>query len=402
MNRHDAAGASPQHAPSDEYRLLDHLQRLGRGRGDYHAVHVHLARLRAQHRQDHHLRVAEATFASQVASLDGRLFALTNGDLFLVHRQGPPVAIDAAVAAVARLFSADPLTAGEGRAVVGRFHTLYDLADDFEEVLGAVKRLHRDRGRHRRVGDGGGRPPLTPARLGQLQEVLNRADVSTLVRSQAICTVTPGNLSAQPILHELYMSIAELQKSVLPDYDLAANPWLFQYLTQTLDQRMLTQLMRNNDGTLSRSLALNLNIDTVLSRDFLDFDAALPSARRRTLVVEFQTIDVFGDLGAFLFARDFLQANGHRVCLDGLDHHGLPMIDRAGLGLDLLKILWTPTMAESGRAAAIQAAVEAAGRARVILCRCDGPEAIAFGHDLGVTMFQGRAVDGLLSAQSGA
>ena len=65
MNRHDAAGASPQYAPSDEYRLLDHLQRLGRGRGDYHAVHVHLARLRAQHRQDHHLRVAEATFASQ-------------------------------------------------------------------------------------------------------------------------------------------------------------------------------------------------------------------------------------------------------------------------------------------------------------------------------------------------
>ena len=119
-------------------------------------------------------------------------------------------------------------------------------------------------------------------------------------------------------------------------------------------------------------------------------------------MVEFQTIDVFGDLGAFLFARDFLQANGHRVCLDGLDHHGLPMIDRAGLGLDLLKILWTPTMAESGRAAALRAAVEAAGRARVILCRCDGPEAIAFGHDLGVTMFQGRAVDGLLSAQSGA
>ena len=402
MNRHDGTESAAQHAPSDEYRLLDHLQGLARVRGDYQAVHVHLARLRAQYRQDQHLRVAEATFAGQVAGLDGRLFALSNGDLFLVHRQCPPAAIDTAVATVARLFSEDPLTAGEGRAVVGRFHTLYNLAGDFEEVLAAVKRLHRDRGRHRRVGDGGGRPPLTPAHLDQLQEVLTRTDVSSLIRNQAICTVTPGNLSAQPVLHELYMSIGDLQSTVLPDYDLAANPWLFQHLTQTLDQRMLTHLVRDNDGRLSRSLALNLNIDTVLSRAFLDFDAALPAARRRTLVVEFQTIDVFGDLGAFLFARDFLQAKGHRVCLDGLDHHGLPLIDRAALGLDLLKILWTPALAESGRMGALRAAVEAAGRARVILCRCDGPEAIAFGHDLGVTMFQGRAVDGLLSAQSGA
>ena len=402
MNRHDGSGSTAQHAPSHEYRLLDHLQGLGRARGDYHAVHVHLARLRAQYRQDQHLRVAEATFAGQVANLDGRLFALGNGDLFLVHRQCPPAAIDTAVATVARLFSADPLTAGEGRAVVGRFHTLYDLSDDFEEVLAAVKRLHRDRSRHRRVGDGGGRPPLTPARLGQLQEVLNRTDVSSLIRNQAICTVTPGNLSAQPVLHEIYMSIGDLQNTVLPDYDLAANPWLFQHLTQTLDQRMLTQLVRDNDGTLSRSLALNLNIDTVLSRAFLDFDAALPAARRRTVVVEFQTIDVFGDLGAFLFARDFLQAKGHRVCLDGLDHHGLPMIDRAGLGLDLLKILWTPALAESGRLAALRKAVEVAGRARVILCRCDGPEAIALGHDLGVTLFQGRAVDKLVASSGTA
>ena len=47
--------------PSQEYLLLDYLQRLGRNVEGRMAVHIHLSRLRPQNRQEHHIRIAAAT-----------------------------------------------------------------------------------------------------------------------------------------------------------------------------------------------------------------------------------------------------------------------------------------------------------------------------------------------------
>lgn len=41
-------------------------------------------------------------------------------------------------------------------------------------------------------------------------------------------------------------------------------------------------------------------------------------------------------------------------------------------------------------------AVKAAGRTNVVLCRCDNADAINYGREIGVCLFQGRHVDKLL------
>jgi hypothetical protein len=41
-------------------------------------------------------------------------------------------------------------------------------------------------------------------------------------------------------------------------------------------------------------------------------------ATRGTVIFELQTIDIFSDLGAYIFARDFVKERGYRVCLDGV------------------------------------------------------------------------------------
>jgi hypothetical protein len=44
----------------------------------------------------------------------------------------------------------------------------------------------------------------------------------------------------------------------------------------------------------------------------------------------------------------------------------------------------------------MQASVEALGRSRAVLCRCDSEEAVRFGQSLGITIFQGRFIDSLV------
>ncbi len=58
----------------------------------------------------------------------------------------------------------------------------------------------------------------------------------------------------------------------MPETDIHANPWLFQNLTRSLDQRMMAHLTKNDDDTLRESFSVNLNISTLLSPEFLAFD----------------------------------------------------------------------------------------------------------------------------------
>jgi EAL domain-containing protein (putative c-di-GMP-specific phosphodiesterase class I) len=166
---------------------------------------------------------------------------------------------------------------------------------------------------------------------------------------------------------------------------------------------MLQLLMKNDDRAIASAFSVNLNVATLLSDRFLTFDANLKAATRGTIIFELQTTDIFSDLGAYIFARDFVKERGYRICLDGVTDLTLPYIDRERLGLDLVKIVWNPDMLGSGRAARREEfckLIASFGRARTIMCRCDSEEAVTMGQSLGINLFQGRHIDRLLGVGS--
>ena len=102
----------------------------------------------------------------------------------------------------------------------------------------------------------------------------------------------------------------------------------------------------------------------------LNFDNSLKASSRGTVVVELQPIDIFSDMGAYMFARDFMRERGYRIALDGLNHQILQFIDREHLGFDLLKLFWSPEMADDNsgtRLAELKEHVDRCGRARLIV-----------------------------------
>ncbi len=237
--------------------------------------------------------------------------------------------------------------------------------------------------------------------LARVEEALLRADLSNMLRRQAICAIV-GRAAPQPIFSELFISIAELRETLLPDVNLASSPWLFQQLTETLDRRVLAMLIKHDDRTVAGDVSINLNVQTLIAPEFLTFDDNLQAGMRGTIVLEVQKVDVFADLGSFLFARDFAHERGYRICIDGVNLESLPFVDRQRLGVDLVKITWTPQM-KTGllpNGTRLEQYVNRCGPGRSILCRCDDQEAIDFGQSIGITMFQGRHVEGLIVADS--
>ena len=123
------------------------------------------------------------------------------------------------------------------------------------------------------------------------------------------------------------------------------------------------------------------------------------------MIFELQPIDIFDDMSGFMFARDFVRARGYRICLDRLNYLTLPYFDRHRLGCDFEKLICEaglPRDIDAQARTELVAAVQEAGPASIILSRCDREEAITFGHQIGITLFQGPYVDKLLNAANAA
>ena len=219
---------------------------------------------------------------------------------------------------------------------------------------------------------------------------------------QSICAVAGTDLP-RPVFKELFISIGELAQQVLPDINLAANRWLFQHLTETLDLRVLKLLTQADDRDLHSSFSVNLNVSTLLSREFTEFDTSLRTGGRGTIVLELQLIDIYSDVANYMFARDFVRERGYRICVDGVTHQTLPLIDRQALGADLIKLAWLPELSDGvsdETRAALAKQLERAGSSRVILARCNAPAPIRLGQSMVVSMYQVRYLDTVLQNQA--
>ena len=396
-----------------ENLLLDFAQRLDRHRDDRRAVHLHLSRLKPQNRRDHHLRIAVNTLEDFVRAYEGQIFTLGTGDIVFVCKGIRLAQLDDIVMRMRYMFSEDPLSSAEPDEVGhGRFATLYNVESQYSQFLDLCREQFKtETARQKRLqqiatqsGDDSPidtRRPLSPQQLGRLEETLERADLSSVLRRQAVCAF--GKDDAQPpkaMFRELFVSVMDLAKTVLPDVDLAANRWLFQHLTQTLDRRVLKMLARADDTSLHSSVSMNLNVQTLLSPEFIEFDSSLRMGSRGTLVVELQMIDILADYSNFLFARDFVREKGYRVCLDGVTPETLYYVDRHQMGVDLIKLASGPVFSsEEGddpRLAEMGEEVTRVGKGRVILSRVDNESMIQNGKKLGITLFQGRHVDQLM------
>ena len=391
---------------TQEGALLDYARHLNRHRKRRRAVHIHLSKLLADNRRGNYINMAVNTFDSLSKAFEGRVFRLANSDLIFVCKGASVGDIDGAVLKLRYLFSEDPLSHDNGQGPV-RFCTWYDMEKAYPAFLRLAEALAAERkavfrresaSAEARDTEATTQRPLDPARLGRIEETLEGVELTGLIRRQPICALVSDG-PPHPIFEEIYISIGDLQRELTPHLNLMSNRWLFQHLTQMLDKRMLTLLGRSVKGIPSAYFSINLNLSSLLTPEFLAFDKARKAGARSTIVVELQKLDIFADMGAYIFARDHLHERGYRICLDGLTHLTAPFIDRERLGLDLLKIAWSPDIVDGPTRAAredLAAVVKRAGQGRVILSRCDSEEAISQGHSLGISLFQGRYVDGLL------
>lgn len=393
-----------QEAPSEEFLLLERLRGMRASREGAYVVHLHLSELRPGNRKPHFIRIAARSFELLIANFDVVLFQLANSDFVLLCRESPVDDVDSSISKARALFSEDPLAAGDG--MEDSFATWYDISQDgdyaaFMTVAADLLEAQKKRQLADDALSGGAMEgePLTPANVSAINRRLNATPIEDLIREQTAVQVHVGG-KGKVLFHENYISMFDLQKRIAPGINLFGNPWLFQYLTETIDRRLLLAIQRLDFDAMEAAISLNLNIGTVLAREFQQFSRVVGDNASK-VVIEIQLINVFADLGSFFYARDSLKERGYRVLLDGLNPLSLQFFEPGLLDADFVKIGWGREFlgeVQDTRLGEMRDVVEQTGKERVILSRVDSEDAVKWGLNLGITRYQGHFIDTVVEA----
>jgi len=398
--------------------IWDYLRKIEKNQDDFRALYLSTGKLQNQNMRAVQRQSLVETFELVIKKNGGEIFALPNDDTVVFFNKTAREEILACLVKLRFILHDDPLIKNNPDMEKSGFAAFYDVANgagSFRDVIRAATEqsaadgkssngaIHYENLNGSNVYTSGGvrklRRELTPYMLGKLQKVLSMADFSSLIRRQSVCAVI-GKSAPQMLFDEVYVSIPDLRDTLLPDVDLTANPWLFQYLTETLDKRVLANISRHDDGSLINNFSLNLNVSSILSDEFLQFDEDINASMRSTIVLELQLADIFSDIKAFILAKTFAQYRGYKVCIDGITVDKLKYIDREQLGADLVKIIWHPSFMDViSEDKHFTDYVNKAERSKLIICRVDDPQAVEVGNSLGINLYQGRYIQKLLSTQ---
>ena len=390
----------------EEAMLVERLRKIADDPRDYFVAHLHLSRLRTGNRQPRFLDIAKRAFDHVLINANCTLYMLFNADMVLICRNIPVEQTDEPIAKVRSLFREDPLTQTTDGDMEDRFVSWYDLSsrDDYDRFYGTSEQLlaaaaaaaRRAEAQQAAAAKG---VPLTAVNLVEIERKMKTVRISDLIREQPALQIGIGGQAAL-LFRENYIAMTELRDRIAPGVNLFSSPWLFQYLTEVIDRKMLALIAQRELAGNRTAVSLNLNINTVMGRDFQEFHQAVGDNAAK-IIVELQILDIFADMNAYTFARESLQKRGYRVVVDGVNPLALHFFDPGTLKADFVKVAWGPEFA--GEASGSQVAearevVSRTGKDKVILARVDTEHAVKWGLSLGVTRFQGHFVDRLAKA----
>ena len=387
-----------------DHLLLDTVRRRLRQPAGWVIVVLHLSRLAPPAPRPHHRRIARVLLEDAARRYEGQVFALPHGDLLLLcragedRRSGAPQRVASPQAlpeVLARLFRADVPDAHDlvsfwplDTAAETAFAYVKDgLAIRATAAGPAVDRTHQ------------------PHAVDALASALDGPDVAGLLRRHTAVLLAEDGM--KKLFREIRFSLPALEARVAVTARTDNDPYLFRHLAERLDHRLL-RLVAGAVGTGTAldptvfgapRLHLNLTLASVRADAFSRL-ANLLLGRGVALGIEVALAEACGDPERFEQARTVLHRLGITLVLDGVSHLALRLAKVDALRPDLIKLAWSPRMAEPDHAALglERRLIQEFGAERIVLHHAETEAALRWGVERGIRRFQGRHVDAMLGA----
>ncbi|WP_417450350.1 hypothetical protein [Kordiimonas sp.] len=420
-------------------RMVDYVKQLRLHTEGRRALHIRLSALERHFREEHYRLFAASALRSVITRFGATMFALPNTDLVLITKDARVDDIDPALNVIRRKLRGSALIASLDpvQGVSDEFAVWFNVEESYPEFKSYIEQLsallhlgesaqeaenevsgRRDRRRlksassqempvtlrqpnHVRIMPVNPLPKekgdrsLDPDLLLTLTKALHGADVAGLLRKQFVKAIL-GDAPPMPVLEHKFVPRQLIYENMLTSRVLSENRWLCGYLDDQLGRQVLasTPAMTNE---VSLASSIQVTSASVLSSAFDAFDKALGKHPRSKVVLEFGAVDIVANPTDYQEASLHVLALGYRISVGDLHPLAFLALDVEPMQAAFVKIQkplgnnsnWLNDKTE----VAIQNKIDRIGKARVILDGCEDKTDIDLGHLLGITLFQGHAVD---------
>lgn len=346
-------------------------------------LHLRIGALAPELRRPHHRRLLRDVLEPLMAAGRTRVFDLPNGDVVAV---APPPALGLETARLTLLRALDAGAAEVVRAM--------RLPDEAALLLAATANsLGLDPDQNAPPPQRPRGEPISSGDLVSAERAIGQADLEPVTMSQAVCLLDPEGGPARMVWEDRRINWDALAEAVLPGIEIGAAPDLQRRLARSAELRLLAELVRPLAQRNWRPVGLALTLATITSGGFGRFEAALPAGRRETVTIGISPRDVLADAALFVQARDLVRGHGFRLALDDAPATLLSMLPPAKLGVDVLRLRWSPELPGIAGAAIAALLGRDQNGPEVVLAGVDRPAAIAWGWEIGIELFQGPLVE---------
>ncbi len=391
----NAAAALPKEQEVDDPKLMALLQSAKKELQGLRLVHLHLSLLENTEFTDTALIIRVLKEIADNSSYV-QIFNISNGDIIMLYKGLKFSSVEEVCKKIEQLLFAKTRMTGPNPYKEESLYSILELSLNFVHVIRFLEAIGKEEAA---AAGADAKPAITLEELAKIDKALTMFDLSPFIFNQPVVNIRDDSDQNKEYF-ELYISIKGLQDRLSPDFDLAANRWLFNYFTASLDQSLLRSLNHGLDFIGNESIGININLTTALSTAFLKFDERLPAAFRGKVVLEINKGDLIENLGLYRELIDFAIKREYRICIDGLNDFWVTQLDFDALGCDFAKVFWSNDLltAEGDLERAFLDKVSTAnqGRCRFILARCGTVSGLLYAQKHGIDLVQGRAIDTVL------
>ncbi|MBR9971107.1 EAL domain-containing protein [Magnetospirillum sulfuroxidans] len=320
-----------------------------------------------------------------------KVFPVHNGDLFVAYSHVTVSEVLGVCAKVEKLFLDDEPVSSRNAYGEYAFYKIADASKDLEAVFHAFKAIIAD---SQPEAAKTLKKPMSAENLHFLGEKIRNLDLRNCIFNQPVYFIGEQVPSIEFL--EFFVSTKQIEENFLPDISLTGSPWLFNALKEDLDRATLRTMAREIPEYRHKAFSVNLTLNTASSKEFAQFNEALPGRLAGRIVIEVHKTDVVQHLDLYRQVRKTTEKLGLKLCIDGVEWQDFDVLSLGRLRPDFVKIGWSESMlspSEEGLQSLVGGLKGLNGHGQAVLTRCDNPKAFPFARGLGIRFVQGRLAD---------
>lgn len=319
-----------------------------------------------------------------------KIYHYINNDIIILYPSENRKHLENIIFQIRYLFVDDPIAYDRNGNENPDFANIYNPQLDYDNTVYDIKKLIIQMNKITSNS-------MNDFNLSNIVNTIINLDIKKAVYLNDIYRIDMSSNQAKAIFTECLMNFNYVDAKINSIAQL--DEYLVSHIKKHSDVRVLEFLEEYILKNPQKMMSLSLNIDTISTPQFLQFIRSISKTDAKMPIIQVSISNIFSNITTYNKVSALLKSLNCLICIEHLDPETLLYINRKKLNAAFLKIDWNTNYESNSKDIDdLSRAIRRNHPDRIILSNCYQKEAVIFGRNMGLKIFQGSLFDNLVAS----